>query len=109
MLGFELDHSSSVYRVPLLGVEVAVSLIGKISQSGNSGPESRRRFLQWVPEWLSRGWWVGLGVILAAAGTAVGLILSSGVSSTYSNHGDCNAQGSGNTVICSSTPTKTGR
>jgi hypothetical protein len=40
--------------------------------------------------------------------SAVGLILSSGGSSTYSTHGDCNAQGSGNTAICSSVDTKTG-
>jgi len=73
---------------------------------GDSGsPGSLRKRL---PAWLSRGWWAGLGVILAVAGTVVGLILSSGSSSTYSTHGDCNAQGSGNTVICSGVATKTG-
>ena len=79
-----------------------------MSQSGKSGPESRDGSWGWLPAWLSRGWWAGLGVILAVAGTVVGLILSSGGSSTYTNHGDCNAQGSGNTVICSSANPKTG-
>ena len=84
----------------------------QVSQSDRSSPKSMRsdrRVLRWVPAWLSGGWWVGLGVILAAAGTTAGLILSSGGSPTYSNNGDCNAQGSGNTVICSGAVTKTGR
>lgn len=40
--------------------------------------------------------------------SAMRLILSSGGSSTYSTHNDCNAQGSGNTAICSSADKKTG-
>jgi hypothetical protein len=42
-------------------------------------------------------------IAAALAQDQIGLILSSGSSSTYSNHGNCNAQGSGNTVICSGT------
>lgn len=76
-----------------------------MGQPGNSRRESRAGF----SAWLSKEWWVGLGVILAAAGTVLGLILSSGGSTTYSNHGDCNAQGSGNTVNCSTTDAKPGR
>jgi hypothetical protein len=88
---------------------VTVRSLGKTSQPGSSGPESREGSLTRLRVWLGRGWWVGLGVILAVAGTVVGLILSSGSSTTYSNHGDCNAQGSDNTVICSTTNAKTGR
>lgn len=58
---------------------------------------------------LSKRWWAGLGVIVAIAGIVLGLILSSGGSSTISNNnGNCNVQGSGNTVNCPSTDTKTG-
>jgi hypothetical protein len=81
----------------------------KMSHSVNSGTRSSRTSWKWLPKWLGGGWWVGLGVILAAAGTVAGLILSSGGSSSNSNHGDCNAQGSGNTVTCSGPDTKTGR
>ena len=43
---------------------------------------------------LSKRWWAGLGVIVAIAGIVLGLILSSGGSSTISNNnGNCNVQG----------------
>ena len=83
--------------------------MGKMSQPGSNRPESRGGFWGRLPAWLGKRWWAGLGVILAAAGTVVGLILSSGAAPTYSNHGDCTAQGSGNTVICSGANTKPGR
>jgi hypothetical protein len=58
-----------------------------------------------LPAWLRRGWRVGLVAIVVVAGTTVGLVLSLDGPSTYSNRGDCNAQGSGNTVICTGTTT----
>lgn len=54
--------------------------------------------------WLSRPWWVGVGVILAAVLTVAGFFLTSGGSTSYSNHGgNCVAQGNNNTVNCPST------
>jgi hypothetical protein len=94
---------------PTGGVDVSARLTAKETRPRHKGPESHGRFREWLPAWLGRGWWVGLGVILAAAGTAAGLMLSSGGSSSYSNHGDCDAQGTGNTVMCSGTDTKVSR
>ncbi len=51
--------------VPAWGVDVIVRSLGKMSQPGGSGPESRESFREWLPAWLSKGWWVGFGVILA--------------------------------------------
>ena len=82
---------------------------GKMSTPGGRSRQSRRSSWGWLTAWFSRGWWTGLGVMLATVGTVIGLILSSGGSSIYSIHGSCNAQGSGNTVICSGADTKTGR
>jgi hypothetical protein len=66
------------------------------------GVASKRR-RSGLERWLSRPWWVGVGVILAAALTAVGFFLTSGDSTSYSNHGgNCVAQGNNNTVNCSS-------
>lgn len=54
--------------------------------------------------WLSRPWWVGLGVLLATAVALVSIFLTSGGSPSYYNHGgNCVAQGNNNTVNCPST------
>lgn len=63
---------------------------------------------------LSKEWWKGaggivsiVGVLVAIAGLVVGLIFSLGGSSTINtNNGNCNAQGSGITVNCSSPEAK---
>jgi len=57
-----------------------------------------------MERWLSRPWWAGLGVILAAALAVLALLLTSGGSTGYSNRdGNCVAQGNNNTVNCPST------
>jgi len=56
-----------------------------------------------LKRWLSRRWWAGLGVILAVVLAVVGFLLTSGSSTSYSNHdGNCVAQGNNNTVNCPS-------
>lgn len=50
--------------------------------------------------WLSRPWWAGVGVILAAALALLGYFMASG--SSASIHGSCNALGNNNTVNCPS-------
>jgi hypothetical protein len=94
---------------PTVGVDVAVTPMGRMRQPCSSGPRSRGSFREWHPAWLSRGRRAGLGVILAVAESVAGLVFSSGDSSTYSNRGGCNAQGSGNTVLRSGGATETGR
>ena len=58
--------------------------------------------------WLSKGWWVGVGVVLATAVALLGILHSSGSSPTYSTRGDCNAQGTNNVVSCSGGTSKSG-
>ncbi len=71
--------------------------------------KSRTSFWGWVGRQLSWPWWAGLGVILATAVALMGYFLASGGSATYSNHGNCVAQGNGNTVNCPSTDSGPGR
>jgi hypothetical protein len=59
--------------------------------------------------WLSRPWWVGLGVLLATAVALVSIFLASGGSPSYSNYGNCVAQGNHDTVNCPSTTSGAGR
>lgn len=57
-----------------------------------------------VGRWLSRPWWVGLGVIFATAVALATIFVTSGSSPSYTNHGgNCVAQGNNNTVNCPST------
>lgn len=73
------------------------------------GPGSRARPKEWIADLLSRKWWQGLGVLLATAVALLIYFLSSGSSSSYSNTGNCIAQGSGNTVTCSGAGSGAGR
>lgn len=70
--------------------------VEKTSRPPGSGAESCRSSWGWLPRLLSKGWWAGLGVILAF----VGLLLNSGGSSSNSNQ-----QRGSPTVGSSSMPT----
>jgi hypothetical protein len=59
--------------------------------------------------WLSRPWWIGLGVIIATVIALVSIFLTSGGTSGYSNTGNCVAQGNNNTVNCPSSDSGVGR
>ena len=63
----------------------------------------------WLGTWLSRPWWLGLGVILAAAVALIIYFLSVGTQGDYYNNGNCNAQGSGNIVKCTGNGLRAGR
>ena len=75
---------------------------------GMSQPGSAPGTPKGLSGWLSKGWWVGVGVVLATAVALLGILHSSGSSSTYSNRGDCNAQGANNVVSCSGSASKSG-
>lgn len=81
----------------------------KTSPPGGSGPESGAGLWEWLKERLSQPWWAGLGVILATAVALAIYFLGSDGSSSYSDHGNCNAQGNGNRVTCTSTGPGAGR
>jgi hypothetical protein len=87
----------STDRSNSLGAEVIVKQIGLLYSS----PKFRNSFWLWMAKLLSRPWWLGLGVVLASLITLTIYFLTSGGSSSFANNGNCNAQGSGNTVSCS--------
>jgi hypothetical protein len=78
---------------------------------GSSGRGPRASWWARLKPRLGRKWWAGIGAIATILGLAVALaaiFIGSGNSPSYSNKGNCNAQGSGNTVNCSVTGTRTG-
>jgi hypothetical protein len=83
--------------------------VEKTGQPASNKSKSRVNFGDWLANLLSRPWWVGLGVVLATAVALMAYFLSSGGSQSNSVHGNCNAQGNGNTVTCSSTSPGVGR
>lgn len=52
-------------------------------------------------KWLSKRWWLGLGVLITIALALASYFHLSSNSITYSNQGNCNAQGAHNSVDCS--------
>jgi hypothetical protein len=71
--------------------------------------KSRGDLWRRVADRLSWPGWLGLGVIIATVIAAMSILLSSGGSSTYSNRGNCDAVGDGNTAYCPSVSPGTDR
>lgn len=55
---------------------------------------------------LSAPWWAGVGVILATALALLGIFWPSSPSSSNTITGNCNAQGTHNTVNCTGSTSK---